>query len=101
MGGMLEFTFTIMPDGVEPFAVTARSRDIAHWERSFKGASVDKLASNPSVNDLEQLAWVTANRRNKWDGNLASFREQCDFDMVDPNEVGDGDDGAGPTHAER
>jgi hypothetical protein len=95
----LEFTFVISPDDVEPYRVTARSRDVAHWERTFKGASIDKLQSAPSVNDLEQLAWVTANRRGKFDDNLNMFRETCDFDMLDPNEAND--DEAGPTHAAR
>lgn len=95
----LEFNFTVAPDGAEPFEVTAKSRDLAHWERQFKGVSIDRLANNPTVNDLESLAWVTSSRRGVFQGNLNEFREQCDFDMLDADE--DEDDGAGPTQQGR
>lgn len=95
MAGMLEFRFLIVPDGQESYEVVARSRDIAHFERTVKGASLKKLAENPSLSELEQLAWMTAHRRGKFGGPLDNFRDTCDFDILNDDEEEDGD--SGPT----
>lgn len=96
------FAFEVAPDGGEPYRVEATSRDISHWERVTKGASLARL-EQPRMSDLEAIAHVASVRRGLYDGSLADFRASCDVIVRKPDEDGeDGEDGeVGPTRPAR
>ncbi len=77
------FTFEITPDGGETFRVVAGSRVITHWERTGRGRSIGQLDSNPRMTDLEELAYLAAERAGKFTGSIADFRESCDFEPIE------------------
>lgn len=80
------FRLTIMPDGEEPFTVVAKSRDVAFWERTVHGASLAKIANNPTMSAMEEFAYCIARRRGKFVGDIEEFRKTCDFEMDEDEE---------------
>lgn len=77
------FTFEIVPDGSEPFRVTATSRDVSNWERSFKGASIAALEHNARLADFEAIAHFAAIRQGHLNNcSLNEFRQRCDFELI-------------------
>lgn len=78
----LSFTFRVEPDGGEPFEVVARSRDIRHWEKITRGASITKISESPSMGDFYSLAYATAQRQGRFTGTLDDFENTCDLDLI-------------------
>ena len=76
-------TFEIYPDKGDPFELDATSRDISRWEQQGKGRSMAKFQNNPTMADLELVAFIAllreveAGRRLFPDGvsDISSFRE--------------------------
>jgi hypothetical protein len=91
-------TFEVYPDGEEMFLLDATSRDVARWEKQGKGRSMSKFQSNPSMEDLELVAFIAlmrevdAGRRLFPEGcdTIGGFRERCD---VTPQNEDDEDAG--------
>lgn len=78
----LQFTFEVTPvNGGDSFRLTARSRALGQWEREFRGRSLSNM-SQLKVNDIEEIAWVTAKREHGYTDNLANFREEHEIDML-------------------
>lgn len=89
------FTFTVRPDGAEPFEIEGTTRDILAWERTTKGASIGQLENNPRVTDLYKIAHLAAKRRQMFTGDLAEFMETCDLDVHDEDDDEDEGDESG------
>lgn len=87
------FTFTVKPDGGEPYELTTTSRDVLHWEKVNKGKSLRQLGSEPSMTDFYALAHVTATRRQLFTGTLQEFEASVDIDLP----TGEEDEEADPT----
>jgi hypothetical protein len=87
------FTFKVTPDGGgDPYEVTADSRDVARWERTGKGRSMQRLRDTMSFVDLYALAHVAAVRQGLFVGSLGEFEESVVFDIKAPDDEGeDGD----------
>jgi hypothetical protein len=87
-------TFEVYPEHGDMFELAATSRDVAAWEKQGKGRSLQKLQSEPSMADLELVAWfalereVRAGSRTYPDGitDVLTFRSNCD---VFPTQGGD------------
>jgi hypothetical protein len=77
----LMFTFTVHPDGAEPYEATATARDIVMWEKVAKGRSLGKLGDNPSMSDLYSLAHVASRRLGLYAGSLADFETGVDLEF--------------------
>jgi hypothetical protein len=98
------FTFKVKPDketGVEPYEVTATSRDITKWETDFK-SSLRILHENLSMVRMVQVAWVASVRQGKWQDTMGEFRDRCDVELVkgadsDEDENGDVNGAGDPT----
>lgn len=88
------FTFTVKPDGGEPFTVTATSRDVLAWERANKGVNLKKLEQAPSMLDFYKIAHFAVQRTGQWAGSVDEFMATCEI------EVGE-DDEPDPTNAAR
>lgn len=73
--------FKIKPDGGEPFAVTATTRDILNWEKVTKGASLKQLMDNLHTADLYKVAHFAARRTQQFTGTLQEFEQSCDLDF--------------------
>lgn len=95
------FTFTVKPDGGEPFEVEATSRDIVRWEGMNRKNSVGSLTEDMRMTDLTDLAWVAADRRGLTDLDVREFRAGVDIDFEKTDADDDEDDEAGPTRAAR
>lgn len=84
----MEITIDVTPeDGSPTYRLVCKSRVIAQWERTFRGASLAKLERDGSASDLEAIAFIGAKRAGKWDGNLAGFQEQHDIKVFSPHEL--------------
>jgi len=88
------FTFTVRPDSGEEFTATATSRDVVKWEMTGKGRSVSRIAENPSMTDLYDLAHVAAVRLGLFDGDAREFRSTVDLEFQ-------GDEAPDPTRKAR
>jgi hypothetical protein len=90
-------TFEIYPDEGDMFLLDATSRDVARWEKQGKGRSMAKFQSNPTMEDLELVAFIAlmreveSGRRTFPAGaeDIAGFRATCD---VTPQKDKDDDD---------
>lgn len=78
--------FRVVPDGGEPFDVTASSRDIFQWERTNKGASFQSLMADMRMTDLYKVAYIASRRQGKFTGTEQDFQQQCDLDTRDDDE---------------
>lgn len=88
------FTFTVHPDNAEPFEVKATSRDVARWEMGGRGRSLGKLAEDPSMSDLYDLAFVACARLDLYAGDIREFRATTDLEFKE-------DEAADPTQLAR
>lgn len=75
------FTFTVMPDGLDPYEATATSRDVSRWERGGKGRSLGKLGDNPAMVDMYSLAFLAVARLGLFDGDIREFEATCDLEF--------------------
>lgn len=91
------FKFTVSRDGHEPFDAIATSRDLAKWESTGKGRSLGTFGDNPRMVDMYQIAFITCERLDLFDGDIRAFREECDLEF----EKLDADDETGPTRPVR
>lgn len=100
----MEFTFRVLPDDAETYEVTAKSRDIVHWEKRFK-RSLAAVTNDMSMAALTQLAYVAASRLGLTGGaDYVTFESTVDIELVgddEDDEDSPGDDGAGPTPLDR
>ncbi len=91
-------TFEYQPDGGEPFTLRADSRDVIAWERRKPGRHLGMIEATPRMQDLSELAWLTARRLKQWGGDLAEFQDTVAVNTAkDPNPDADGL--LDPTHA--
>lgn len=74
----------VMPDGSEPYEVTATSRDIRAWEKGGSGRSFGKMADGLSMTTIYAIAHVTARRLGHLDQavTLDQFAEATDIELV-------------------
>lgn len=95
------FTFTISPDGAEPYELVTGSRDVVVWEKAGRNRSFSQMAEAMRFTDLYELAHIAAKRQGKPGGDLplAIWEETRDLDLKDDNE--DQEDGdSDPTQTE-
>ena len=79
---MIDFKFTVHPDGGEPFEVTAGPRDQLVWEQATPGRSVGKLmVGGIQLTELYPLAHAAAKRAGSFTGSLAEFQKNVDLEM--------------------
>lgn len=78
--------FRVMPDGGEPYEVTATTRDILKWERTTKGASFHGLQRDMHIADLYRCAYYAAQRLGLFAGSAVAFEDTCDIDILDDQE---------------
>jgi hypothetical protein len=76
----------IMPDGAEPYEVTATTRDIAKWEKTTKGATFAAFQAEQKITDLYRIAFHAAVRRGLYTGTLADFEDGVDLDILDDDQ---------------
>lgn len=89
-------TFTVRPDGGEPYELTAGSRDVLQWERTTKGKSAATLGD---MADMYKVAWLAAKRQGLYDGSLQDFETTVDLE-TEGDEDGS-DEGPDPTRSAR
>lgn len=84
--------FALKPEaGGDLVELTADSRDIYMWERSYKGKSFGALKSKLMMEDLYQLAYVTWRRqRGETVGTLGDF---VDAYLLEFKQTGLGENG--------
>lgn len=83
----MEITIDVTPEDAETYRLVCKSRVIAQWEQTFRGASLAKLERDGSASDLVAIAFIGAKRAGKWDGNLNGFQEQHDIKVFSPHEL--------------
>ena len=93
------FDFKIIPDGGEPFEVSAKSRDIVQWERRFR-SNLGRLQQTMSMSGLTELAFVAAQRQGLFQGDYKSFEDSVDLDLLGDDED-ESESEAGPTRTDR
>lgn len=81
------FTFTVAPDGAEPYTVSVAIRDTVAWERLHPGHSAQELIqvegapasleANKLANSFE-LAYFASRRQGLFTGSLEDFEATCD-----------------------
>jgi hypothetical protein len=81
------FTFTVAPDGREPYTVSVAIRDTVAWERLHPGHSAQELIqeegqpasleANKLTNSFE-LAYFASKRQGLFEGSLDDFETSCD-----------------------
>lgn len=79
-------SFKVVPDDAEPYEVTAGSRDIAHWEKTTKGAALIQLKEGLRITDLYKIAWIAARRKSLFAGELAEFEKTCEIEYEEEPE---------------
>lgn len=90
--------FKYEPDGGDAFDLHADSRDVIAWERRKPGRHLGMLEATPRMQDLSELAWLTARRLKHWGDDLAEFQDSVAVSTVkDPDPDADGL--LDPTHA--
>lgn len=75
------FTFTVRPDGAEPYQVEASTRDVLNWERTTKGVNLRKLEEQPSMVDFYKIAHFALRRQQLFAGSLDELMETCDIEV--------------------
>lgn len=84
--------FDLKPEaGGDTIKITADSRDIYMWEKSFKGKSFGALKSNLMMEDLYGLAYTAMRRQRNQQGTLGDFVEQYLLEFKQKIEVADPD----------
>lgn len=83
----MEITIDVTNDSDETYRLVCKSRVIAQWEQTFRGASLAKLERDGAASDLVAIAFIGAKRAGKWDGNLAGFQESHDIKVYSPHEL--------------
>lgn len=85
------FTFTVHPDGGEPFVIEAKSRAIAAWEKApgSKGRSLGQLAETMRMTELVDLAWFAADKAGLTTLDRREWAEQVDVDVEKSDEDGE------------
>jgi hypothetical protein len=73
--------FKIVPDGGEPYEVTATTRDILNWEKVTKGASLKQLMEELHAADLYKVAHFASKRTQLFTGTLQEFEATCDLEF--------------------
>lgn len=69
--------FKLKPEaGGDTVEITADSRDIYFWEKTYKGKSFGKLKSELMMEDLYALAFTAMRRQRNVAGTLGDFVEQ-------------------------
>lgn len=102
------FTYTVRPDGGEPFVVVAGMRDILKWERTAprgKRRTAEDLAT-ASAENAYSLAYTAAHRQGLFKGTQDEFEDQVDLDGGDsltppPTPELEEGEGPDPTPADR
>lgn len=82
---MLDFRVT--PDGGEPYAVKADSRDVLVWEKTGKGKAFSKLMEDLSMVDLYRMAHIASRRQGLFTGSLDEFEQNCKLGFEESEEV--------------
>jgi hypothetical protein len=84
---MIDLTLRIDQTSGDPVEhqVSATARDILMWERTTKGASLQKFLADPKMEDLYQVAYKCAWRLQIFRGTFEEFSElvDVDFDLDD------------------
>ncbi|HEX7038680.1 MAG TPA: hypothetical protein VF202_01045 [Trueperaceae bacterium] len=76
------FTFTVHPEGEEPFTVVAEWRDVVTWEKTSQGKRCfQDLQERLRAEDLNKLAWIAARRQGLFNGSLAEFDKTVNLDF--------------------
>lgn len=94
------FTFNVKPDEGDEFEVEATSRDVVMWEKTGKGRSLSKVANDPNMTALYELAHLASRRTKQFDGSLDEFIASVDIDVQEPQGEDEGVN-AGPTQRAR
>lgn len=92
------FTFTISPDGEEPYELVTGSRDVVVWEKAGRNRSFSQMANAMKFSDLYELSHIAAKRQGKYAGSLADWEASRDIDLVADED--DDQEGADPTRTE-
>lgn len=80
------FTFTVRPDGGEPYALTATTRDILQWEKTSKGKTLKTLQEQAPIEDFYKIAHFAAKRQQLFTGSLSEFEDSVDIDVEEDEE---------------
>ena len=71
-------TFTVRPDGDEPYELVADSRDVLGWEKQSKGRKTFMgLMETLNLIDMYAVAHIASKRQGKFPGELAEFERTC------------------------
>jgi hypothetical protein len=101
------FKMTIQPDqdGVEPFEIDAKLRDLVWWEKAFKGRSLGMLSNEGKVSAtiMFEIGYSACRRQGVLDATvtLEQFINTHDIELED-DETDEDEDGTGdedPTRA--
>lgn len=83
------FIFKLTPDHGDSFEIRAGTRDILVWEKVAKNRSLSALMEDLRVADLYEIAYVSAKRQGRWDGNRADFESTFDMDFEEEKGASD------------
>lgn len=72
-------------DGVAPYELEVKTRDIAAWEAIKAGRGVADLRS-PSMTTIYQLAHLAARRTGKTDANIDVWIATTDLEVLDESD---------------
>ncbi|HYD28882.1 hypothetical protein [Brevundimonas sp.] len=79
------FEFRILPDGGEPFEITASMRDLRMWEKTHRGRSMGVLSDRSSLSAtiLFEIAYAACRRQGKIHNDMTGdvFAETHDFEL--------------------
>lgn len=75
------FTFTVTPDGAEPYTLTAGTRDVLAWEKVSRGKTINALMQDLAMTDLYRIAHLAATRQQLFTGPLAEFESTCELEL--------------------
>lgn len=92
------FEFKVIPDGGEPYELTATSRDVYTWERISKGRNLRTLRDGIAMADLYELAWIAARRQGLTSADtLRAFSDCTDLEFEEEEDQEEPD----PTNQDR
>lgn len=81
------FEFKVIPDGGEPYELTATSRDVYTWERTSKGRNLRTLRDGIAMADLYELAWIAARRQGLTTlDNPRAFADSADLEFEEEDQ---------------
>lgn len=97
------FTYTVRPDGGEPYVVTATMRDVLRWERTSPKGRLPRKAEDlgtASAENAYSLAYVASKRQGRFAGTEQEFEETVDINggdqLTEPADEPAGEEGEGP-----